>query len=907
MLRATMPPDATPIMDGVLPIPPELSDLADSQLPAIVLSVRANLPVLEYWLFVEYLVMAILCALLLAYLRYNQHIAFRGDANAARKVLLPAFEPLLWLLTAVTALLALSIALVMRWELFESARPQVLIEVCYSGRQFVFLLVLVFLFQKCVSRPALGRAVMYTLALSTHTIPFAWLVAYRRTPRNSIQLYWMHRVSRGLVLFFYAYVIRRPPTRASVRTVRELCVFALLYSTLLFASNALFKQDYVQAGYVMTYIHLAWASLCPMVIWRVLRADTDHWRGLSQRVCSLDSNTLMSKPSRLHERISSQGFHVLIEMHRKYVIDFASLEIRQRIGVGSSAVVFNGVLRSHTPVAIKMYTPADLTDDTIAQFSHEAALSGALTSHPNIVTFHGLCISPPTICLVSELCQGNLSDVTTTIAREYAGLARPSLSGRRQFLINLGYMLDAARAVAFLHSFTPPFLHRDIKPSNFLVDAKGTVKLTDFGESRALARGSSVGSGLTSMLEGKASLSTATKIHTMPESPTAFVKKMTVRGTVDYMAPELITGKAGVATYGEAADVYALGITMWDILYPDCDKYPETGDTQHLKVFEQVLAGGRPLLDPTLAPQLRVLLEKSWHPEPRRRPSAQRVVAMLERIQEDCAAVFAFDLLDALTQDGESSDGDIPMVSDDDESFGRPDSAAVVDMHIDEDDEDDSGSRCRNYVSAQDDTSDSSVSGGKRPKAVGEKRGVTMAQDAYSGAMLCDHMRAIRAVRSVDEALRLGHALMDAGLLHHTKHSSGFLSTDNSSYYFDEDRIERAVFAAPTDLSASVSSDSALARRRPRKLTGSSLSSQPIGTSDNAMCRCRKLGQQLSDAGIGGAGFRSTRRGFLRFRRKFHAIAEENVLTTNLLLDDEHSLSRNDHAFDEFPTGTSIV
>ena len=41
------------------------------------------------------------------------------------------------------------------------------------------------------------------------------------------------------------------------------------------------------------------------------------------------------------------------------------------------------------------------------------------------------------------------------------------------------YIAEMVMAVHSLHSFG--FIHRDLKPENFLVDARGHLKLTDFG------------------------------------------------------------------------------------------------------------------------------------------------------------------------------------------------------------------------------------------------------------------------------------------------------------------------------------------------------------------------------------------------------------------------------------------
>ncbi|OQR86742.1 protein kinase, partial [Achlya hypogyna] len=354
----------------------------------------------------------------------------------------------------------------------------------------------------------------------------------------------------------------------------------------------------------------------PYFAWRLLLADTEHWRGLGQRACCLHVKFTHQFP--VSEITSAEGLHVLIEMHRKHIVDFAHLNLEQRIGVGASAAVYRGTLRSKTPVAIKVYTPKEINDDVVAAFSHEAALCGAL-NHPNVVTFHGMCVCPPTICLVSELCRGSVADYLA---------ARPlDAEPLQQVAVDVCLLLDAARAVAYLHSFSPPFIHRDLKPGNLLLDAGNRVKLTDFGDSRA----------------------------SEDDTRCDALRKMSVRGTVEYMAPEVINGKAGLAQYSVAADIYSLGITFWDVLHPTATKYPGAHH-HHLRVFERVLDGARPALRPDLHPTLARLLGAAWAAAPEARPSAAKVVSMLEAVQDDVLGPLALDLSKAATYVGGGKD-----------------------------------------------------------------------------------------------------------------------------------------------------------------------------------------------------------------------------------------------------------
>lgn len=729
-------------------------------------------------LLASYALMSILSGGLIVYLRYNRHVALKGDSGAARKVLLPSFKPLLWLLLVATGAFALFLLGSQLADYHIAEIYSVHTESVNAGRAFVVMFVAVFMLQKSVSLPALARSAVLCLALSCYSIPIVYLTASKKDEAHYVRSYWVIAIAHGALVLLYAFIAVRPPSRASKQTLREYCAFGVVYHVLDFAYLTAFYHWRIRLGFALAYAHVIWGSLCPLVVWRVLLADTEHWRGMGKRACELQS---LFCRANMHEHVSVQGLHVLIELHRRSIIDFAYLELHERIGVGSTATVYRGVLRSRDQVAAKVYTPASVTEDIVATFSHEAALCGAL-HHPNIVTFFGMCVSPPTICLVSELCVGNLGVVTRAGA---VGVHATGANTRRQqLLINLGYMIDAARAVAYLHSFSPAFVHRDIKPGNFLVDGKGNVKLTDFGDSRSLPKAniawevkvngsdfsphhirrhrqpaSTAEDGATPSPCTSGSQTTASTVsapravvpdliemlndmtderdvrpsiayvsHELSLPPTPHVTTvpssrakrdmMTVTGTVDYMAPEIINGKAGLASYGEAADVYALGITMWDVLYPGVEKYPGSNNN-YLRIFDSVVSGTRPTLDDTeLHPRLRTLLESSWEEDPSRRPSAPMLVRILEQVQEEACVAFALELCEEMERDAVVPHSDVMLIK------------------------------------------------------------------SFSGALAVHKMQAIGATASAAESVRLGNMLMNAGVLHHVKHARSFDDSDDS-FFFD--------------------------------------------------------------------------------------------------------------------------
>ncbi|KAG2774996.1 hypothetical protein PC129_g512 [Phytophthora cactorum] len=808
-----------------------------------------------------YAAIFVLCVWLVVYMRYHRSGALRGDTRAARRVLLPAFQPLLWLLTAVSLLYTIYFTLVLALEPGLGDSGLVKTEAYYSGRLFVIALPVLYLQQRAVTMRALMRASLLSLLLATYNIPIVWLVGKAAEAKT---VHYVTMVIGAFPLFVLGWVCLRPSERASQKTLREYAAFVGIYYVLRLTYGQLFYMGdkFIDAAFTVTLAGVFWGSLVPVVIWRVLKADTAHWRGLGRRAVHLQS-LFRQKYHYLHERVSSRGLHVLIEMHRKQIIDFAYLALQRKIGAGASAVVFRGKLHNKIPVAVKVYTPRVLTEDVVAEFSHEAALCGAL-HHPNVVRFYGMCVSPPTVCLISELCRASLEDVTRASARQRLlhqhsqeeeleqGLSPPNrLLQRQQLLIDLNLMLDATRAVVYMHSFTPAFLHRDLKPSNFLVDDFGTCKLTDFGESRSVPTVQK-GDNLKAVAEDCATTgATASTSATVffgesymgvqtPTTSAQFVpppvslrpsmrdrgrSAMTVRGTADYMAPELIEGKAGTAVYGEAADVYSLAITLWDIANPLVPKYPEA-TRSHLQVFDSVLNGERPPLSPSLHPELRRLFTDAWHQQPERRPSATYILTALETLQQEISAQTALGLATALERS----------------------EASMV-----------------------------------------------------NGQVLMQRMLEVGYVDSASEAYRMGNSLMSAGFLHHSNHHESFRKT-SELFYFDSDVLDLYAPATPSSpLSANFTdermpltvnsshrhhsgkhrrraTDSPIATRcfsPPAVKKRSSTTACHRASTEIPACACRKLGR-----GFGSKERRQKRR--FRRNKKWFAIMEESVSTGKL-------------------------
>lgn len=803
---------------------------------------------------------------LLWYIRYHRRAAMAGDSTAARKLVLPSFGPLLWILSIASGFSLICVSFSLAFHVYPTKITSALAESLNAGSQFGILLALLLMMQKSVSICGHRRAVILSLMLSLYMVPVAWYAGLNDAPADQDFNFWLLLVTRSFVLVLLFYVAVCPPERANKQVLRGYCAFASINYGLVFTYTIAFYLSHAYLGLVFVYIRYAWLVLTPSFVWQLLKADTEYWRELGHQTCT--PQTLFQHRTNSSQRMSPQGLHVVIEMQRKFVLDFTSLQIQQRIGVGTSAVVYRGRVNGKTPAAIKVYTPPSVNEALTTSFSYEAALRGAL-NHPNIVRFYGMCVSPPNICVVSELCHGSLHETTRYIAKQFYDTTR------KQHLINLAYMIDAARGVAYLHSFFPPFVHRDLQPSNFLVDEQGNVKLTHFGESRMLsfrnggdshnhrskdrARSTAatesasiefdcLGDGLLSCRYGSTP-DESLYVNTMAQSPSpgrstsasetpTLARKHTIIGSPEFVAPEVIAGTVDWVHYGSAADVYSLSVTMWAILHPLSEKYP--GSNRHrLRLFELVLMGERPAFDPSVHPALVQLISHGWQDDPRKRPSAETMVMALETMQQEMCGSFAAELLEELRS--------------------NPSSARSSDGPLDQ---------------------------------------------HFTGLQMVQTMHQMQAVWTDREGVRLGNMLMDAGFLHHVMHIESF-ANDSELYFFDEEHIQ---VSHPFAMLESAESSLPNSEEEPSQLGSEPECEEPCDLQDNrgqdplsvispgprisqlhlsigaaspprpsqwlCDCKCQKLGQRLDNQKA------SRRRASSKHKSK---VSAGNLLTANLL------------------------
>lgn len=193
-------------------------------------------------------------------------------------------------------------------------------------------------------------------------------------------------------------------------------------------------------------------------------------------------------------------------------LDFNDLEFEKIIGKGAFGEVYKGTYFG-TPVAIKRIFDDD--DESLFYLEREINVLKGMR-HPNIVQFIGICKHEKGLLIVTEyVSQGDLRKK----------LKDQSVPMSWRLRANIAHQI--ACSMAYLHSRS--IIHRDLKSKNLLVDDNWKIKVCDFGFARTAQKAS---------------------------------RPMTICGTNDWMAPELILGQP----YSEKADVFSFGIVLCEII-----------------------------------------------------------------------------------------------------------------------------------------------------------------------------------------------------------------------------------------------------------------------------------------------------------------------------------------------------
>jgi serine/threonine protein kinase len=141
---------------------------------------------------------------------------------------------------------------------------------------------------------------------------------------------------------------------------------------------------------------------------------------------------------------------------------------------------------------------------------------------------------------------------------------------------------------------------RDLKPDNIGFDIRGDVKLFDFGLAKELDE---------TMKSGYCS---------------DFYELSGNTGSLRYMAPEIALSEP----YNLTADVYSFGLLLWQVCSLDL---PYDGMTRRDHAEYVVRGSERPTLSSTWSTALRIVMKRSWEPNPATRPSMDSIHKILRQ------------------------------------------------------------------------------------------------------------------------------------------------------------------------------------------------------------------------------------------------------------------------------------
>ncbi len=163
-------------------------------------------------------------------------------------------------------------------------------------------------------------------------------------------------------------------------------------------------------------------------------------------------------------------------------------------------------------VALKTIRPEIMDDEAVSAFKAEFA-SLAVLDHPNLGKVYDFGIE---------------KDGTRYFTMEFvAGEPIGNVYGKnRDFSAIMDCSVQICSALDYIHQ--RDIVHFDLKPDNILIEEKGKVKLIDFGLASRVSSG----------------------------------EKIAAKGTLEYMAPEMLLGEVVDAR----ADLYSLGIILYELL-----------------------------------------------------------------------------------------------------------------------------------------------------------------------------------------------------------------------------------------------------------------------------------------------------------------------------------------------------
>ncbi|WMV53658.1 hypothetical protein MTR67_047043 [Solanum verrucosum] len=311
---------------------------------------------------------------------------------------------------------------------------------------------------------------------------------------------------------------------------------------------------------------------------------------MTSQTCSVFGSKICDRPS-VSNCISG------VQIQKEAFVNRMTRGFKEKLGEGGYGTVYKGKLQSRRDVAVKMLSKpkADGQD-----FMNEVATIGRI-HHVNVVGLVGYCVEGTKCALVYDFMPNGSLDKYISTDQE----GSPLLSWQRKYDIILG----VARGIGYLHrGCDVRILHFDIKPHNILLDENFIPKISDFGLAKLYPTDKSI------------------------------VTLTAARGTIGYVAPELISRSIGAISY--KADVYSFGMLLMEMLDLKRNEVAnEENSSQYFpyNIYDKFNKGKEIVVDEEanddekkMARKLSLVALWCIQTNPIQRPSMSKVVEMLE-------------------------------------------------------------------------------------------------------------------------------------------------------------------------------------------------------------------------------------------------------------------------------------
>jgi serine/threonine-protein kinase len=272
-----------------------------------------------------------------------------------------------------------------------------------------------------------------------------------------------------------------------------------------------------------------------------------------------------------------------------------------RLGNGGMADVFLALARGPAgfdklTVIKRLRNPGD--DSLVGMFLDEARLSARL-SHPNIVNTYEVGEADGRFFIAMEYLDGQpLQALLSLLASRGKGLGDA---------LSAFVAMQALKGLHYAHELVDydgsrlGVVHRDVSPHNLFVTYGGQVKLLDFGIAKATVNSTHTATGV-------------------------------LKGKIRYMAPEQVEE----GEVDRRADVYALGIVLWETL---ARRPLHSGDS--FSTLTRIVSVDPPRVRSVrveVAPELDAIVARALRRDPNERyPTAEAMRGELEHYLRGCA------------------------------------------------------------------------------------------------------------------------------------------------------------------------------------------------------------------------------------------------------------------------------